>query len=178
MTYVLKTMRGYPERIEGPAYTQFGIDVNKSLPGGFGNLEWEYAMLDKDLLGALKHVMQNKCSEVVSQLSPVEGGFELLRLLALKYDPVMPNLFQMLMASIYGLANEKCKDFRATVARVTHIERISDDIADQCGQRPDEGTLAGVFYPSMDHSSISDLVQYRISSGTESRAVHTDYFAA
>ena len=50
-------------------------------------------------------------------------------------------------------------------------------MADQCAQRPDEGTLAGVFYPSMDHSSISDLVHYRIGSGAEVWANHTHYFA-
>ena len=58
----------------------------------------------------------------------------MLRLLALKFDPVMPNLYQMLMASIYGLANDKCKDFKATVARVAYIERMSNDVADQSGK--------------------------------------------
>ena len=116
----------------------------------------------------MKHVMQGKCSDVVSQLSTHEGGFELLRLLSLKFDPVMPNLYQMLMASIYGLASDKCKDFRATVARVSLMERVSNDMADQCGQRPPEDVVAGVFYPSMDHSSITDLVHYRIGPGAES----------
>ena len=85
---------------------------------------------DRELLSALKHVMQGKCSDVVSQLTSGEGGFELLRLLALKFGPVMPNLCQMLMASIYGLANDKCKDFKATVTRVAHIERMSNDVAE------------------------------------------------
>ena len=137
-------------------------------------LDWEGAIADKELLGALKHVMQGKCSDIVSQLSVNEGGFELLRLLALKFDPVLPNLYQMLMASMYGLANDKCKDFRAAVARVAHIERVSNDMADQCGQRPPELILAGVFYPSMDHTSITNLVHYRICTGAEARPVHTD----
>ena len=100
-----------------------------------------------------------------------------MRLLALKYDPVMPNFFQMLMALIYGLANDKCKDFKATVARVAHIERISNDMAEQCGQRPDEGTLANIFYPSMDHTSVTELVHYRIGSGAASRSVDVNSFA-
>ena len=141
------------------------------------NLDWEAAIADKELLGASKHVMQGKCSDIVNQLSTYEGGFNLLRLLALKFDPVMPNLFQMLMASIYGLANDKCKDFRATVARVAHIERVSNDMADQCGQRPPEDILAGVFYPSMDHTSIIDLVHHRIGSGAQARPAYTTCYA-
>ena len=56
---------------------------------------------------------------------------------------------------------------------MSHIERVSNDMADQCGQRPPEDILAGAFYPSMDHSSITDLVHYRICSGAESRPVRT-----
>ena len=72
----MKTIRGYQERIEGPAHTQFFIEMNKSLPGDMSNLDWEVAMLDKELFGALKHVMQGKCSDIVSQLAVKEGGFE------------------------------------------------------------------------------------------------------
>ena len=111
-TYVFKTIRGYQDRIDGPDYLKFFTEVNKSLPGDTSNLDWEGAIADKELLSALKHVMQGKCSDDVSRLSTHEGGFELLRLLSLKFDPVMPNLYQMLMAPIYGLANDKCKDFQ------------------------------------------------------------------
>ena len=141
------------------------------------NLDWEGPIADKELLVAVKHVMQGNCLDIVSQLSGTEGDFELLRLLALKFDPVMPNLYQMLMASIYGLANDKCKDFRATVARVAHIERVSNDMADRCGQRPTELILVGVFRPSMDHTSITDLVHYRTGTCAEARPVHTDCYA-
>ena len=68
-----------------------------------------------------------------------------------------------------SLRNDKCNDFKATVARIRHIERLSDDMAEQCGQRPDELTLANIFYPSMDHTSITELVHYRIGSGAAAR---------
>ena len=86
----------------------------------------------------------------------------------------MPNLYQMLMASIYGLANDKCKDFKATVARVAYIERMSNDVAEQSGKRPDEATLANIFYPSMDSTSITELVHYRVGSGQTARSVDLD----
>ena len=89
----------------------------------------------------------------------------------------MPNLYQMLMASMHGPANDKCKDFRATVARVAHIERVSNDLAEQCGQRPPEEILANIFYPSMDHTSITELVHYRIGAGMGSRPVDTTCYA-
>ena len=47
----------------------------------------------------------------------------------------------MLLSSIYGLANEKCKDFKATVARIAYIERMSNEMADQCGSRPRDDVL-------------------------------------
>ena len=80
-TYVFKTIRGYQDRIDGPDYLKFFTEVNKSLPGDRSNLDWEGGIADKELLCALKHVMQGKCSYIVSQLSTHEGGFELLRLL-------------------------------------------------------------------------------------------------
>ena len=72
ITYVFKTIRGYQDRIEGPAYTQLIAAVNLTLPGGTNNIEMCDAILDKELLGALKYVMQGKCADVVSQLSSDE----------------------------------------------------------------------------------------------------------
>ena len=69
MPYVFKTIKGHQERIEGPAYTHLGTYVHKSLPGGFGNLEWEYVIWKRNYLSALKQIMHGKCAEVVSQLS-------------------------------------------------------------------------------------------------------------
>ena len=77
----------------------------------------------------MKFVLKDRCKVIVNQV-PTGRGYELLRLLALKYDFVMPHLRAVLMSSIYGLANEKCKDFTATVARIAHIERMSNEMAD------------------------------------------------
>ena len=136
-TFVFKMIRGYQDSIDSElGYVAFFEAVDASLPTDIGKIadRWEASIADRELLSALKHVMQGTCSEIVNQLPARGGGFELLRLLALKYDPVMPNLFQMLMASIYGLANDKCKDFKPTVARIALIKRISNDMAEQCGQ--------------------------------------------
>ena len=59
----------------------------------------------------------------------------------------MPHLKQMLMASIYGLANLKCKDLEATVARFAYIDKLSNEVADQTGDRPLDSVLAPHILP-------------------------------
>ena len=122
---------------------------------------WNKYDEEKEFHRAVKFVSKDRCSDIVNQV-PSGRGYELLRLLALRCDPVMPHLRSMLLSSIYGLANEKCKDFKATVARIAYIEKISNDMADQCGSRPPEEFLGDILYQSMDSSSISELVHYRI----------------
>ena len=95
----------------------------------------------------------------------------MLRLLASRYDPVMPHLRSMLLSSIYGLANEKCKDSKATIEMIAYIVKISNDMADQCGSRPPEDVLGDILHPSMDPSSISELVHYRIGEAATLRPV-------
>ena len=55
----------------------------------------------------MKFPLKSNCAEIVARVSGGRG-FELLRLFSLKYDPLLPHLNQKLMASIYGLANNKC----------------------------------------------------------------------
>ena len=89
----------------------------------------------------------------------------------------MPNLNQMLMASIYGFVNDKCKDFKAAVTRVAHIEKVSTDVAERSGKRSDEVTLANIFYLSMDHTSITELVHYRVGPGPDARLINLDKYS-
>ena len=77
----------------------------------------------------------------------------------------MPHLRSMLMSPIYGLASEKCKDFKATLSRIAYIESMSNEMADQCGSRPRDDVLGDILHPSMDPSSTSELVHYRIEVG-------------
>ena len=72
----------------------------------------------KDLFGAVKFALQEICADIVSRL-PSGRGYELLRLLALKFDSVMPHLHQMLMSSIYGLVSDK-----RSVEDCTHREYL------------------------------------------------------
>ena len=74
-TLVFKKIRGYQQRIGGD-FIEFSTAVNLLLPQHQANIDWQYPIADKELLGALKHVMQGKCSDVVSQLTSGEGGFE------------------------------------------------------------------------------------------------------
>ena len=64
----------------------------------------------------------------------------------------------MLMSFIYGFANAECKVFTSTVARITRIERISDDMAEPCGER---------FPERIPGDAITELVHYRVADGGE-----------
>ena len=79
-----------------------------------------------------------------------------------RFDPVNPNLRQMMQAQMYGLANQKCKDFAAVISRVALIDRMANDQAEQCGNRPSDDTLADIFFPSLDGSCLTELVHYRV----------------
>ena len=87
---------------------------------------WNMYDEEKELYRAVKFVLKERCSDIIDQV-PTGRGCELLRLLALRYDPVMPHLRSMLMSSIYGLASEKCMNFKATVARRTTTTTTSND---------------------------------------------------
>ena len=126
------------------------------------NGSWDTANSNKDLFHAVKFVLKDKCHDVVESVPRGGNGFELLRLLVRRFDPVNPNLRQMMQAQMYGLANQKCKDFSAVIARVTLIDRLANDQAEQCGSRPADDVLADIFFPSLDRSSLTELMHYRV----------------
>ena len=112
---------------------------------------WNKFDEEKELYRAVRFVLKERCSDIIDQV-PTGCGYELFRLLALRYDPVMPHLRSMLMSSIYGLANEKCKDFRATVARIAYIERMFNEMADQWRHPvPEHGSIIDIRIGSSSH---------------------------
>ena len=95
-TFVFKEIRGYQESIDGPMeYIKFFEEADKSLPSDQSKIadRWEASITDKELLGALKHVMQGKCSDVVNQLSAHGGGFELLREVRPSHAQSLPDAY-------------------------------------------------------------------------------------
>ena len=124
-------MRGYEDEVVSePAITLLFKNIDEEdLPAG-ETMGWDWWIAEKELFYAVKFVLKEKCADILARVK-TGSGYELLRLLVLKLDPKMLHLHQMLVASIYGLANDKCKDFKATVARIAHIERVSIDMADQ-----------------------------------------------
>ena len=112
---------------------------------------------EKEPYGAIKFALKEKRADIVSRL-PSGHGYEVPRLLALKFDSVMPHLRQMPMSSIFGFADDKSKDFRATVLRIAHIEKTCNDMADQCGDRQGDSIVGDIFYQSRDSLSTAGLV--------------------
>ena len=62
-------------------------------------MHWEMWIAEKELYYAVKFVSKEKFPDLLARVK-TGCGHELLRLLALKFDPVIPHLRQMLMASI------------------------------------------------------------------------------
>ena len=65
---------------------------------------WNKFDEEKELYRPVNFVLKEGCPHVIDQVRSGRG-YELLRLLALRYDPVMPHLRSMLFSSIFGLAN-------------------------------------------------------------------------
>ena len=59
-------------------------------------LIWAMYDQEKELYRAVKFVLKDRCSEILNQV-PTGRGYELLWLLALKYDRVMPHLREVLL---------------------------------------------------------------------------------
>ena len=174
---LFKKMRGYEDEVVSePAITLLFKKIDEEdLPAG-ETMGWDLWIAEKDLVHAVKFVLKEKCADILARVK-TGSGYELLRLLVLKFDPKMPHLRHMLLASICGLANDKCKDFKATVARIAYIERVSIDMFDQCGERPQDAVLGDILYPSLDPTSISELVHYRVGRGDQARAVRTTSYS-
>ena len=123
MQLTFQTIRGYPNAIEeGLEVVERFQEVEKKQPADTMALgqDWEMYVAEKELYAAVKFVLEEQCANIVFRVRNGRG-YELLQLLALKFDPVMLHLRQTLMSSIYVLANDKCKDFRATAVRNAYI---------------------------------------------------------
>ena len=64
---------------------------------------------------------------------------------------------------------QQVQGFRGGGIAVVHIDKTCNNMAVQFGERPTD-MLLGDFHPSMDSSSITELVHYRIGEGASARA--------
>ena len=84
-------------------------------------------------------------------------GFELLRQLLTRYDPVHPNMVSHLRCELFGFANCRCNNFQKLVTRLEDIIHLTDRMGQEHGCRPEDEDIATVLYGGFDQSSLSDI---------------------
>ena len=118
----------------------------------------------KGLYDAIEHSTKGKCESVLSHVKRGEG-YEAMRTLCRHYDARNPDLRQLMQSELFGLSNRKCADFAAVSARMTFIDKIVNEMHSQCGESPSDATLADVFAPSLDASTVYQIAMYRNDRG-------------
>ena len=120
--------------------------------------------LKKGLYEAIEHCAKGKCENILSQVKADEG-YEVIRMLCRQFDPRNPDLRQLLQSELFGMANRKCQDVSSVVARMMTIDKIVVEMQAQCGEAPNDATLADIFAPSLDASTVYQLSLYRDNRG-------------
>ena len=92
-------------------------------PGLTFTTSWDWKRLDRELYEAIEFAMGDTLDTVMHDV-PKDCGYEVLRLLCRKYNPQYKGVELEMKAKIFGLANDKCKDFSDVVKRVEYIEKI------------------------------------------------------
>ena len=130
-----------------------------------------------EIFSAVEYSLSGKCSDIIGKVAAI-NGFDLMRRLCMKYDPPQKNIFQMLQAKLFGLAEKKCADFKAVFERLELIDGLVREMMDQCAEQPTGKMLADIFYPSLDNSCISEIGSLRvmIGDGQSLRQVNTDSY--
>ena len=88
-----------------------------------------------------------------------------MRSLIRKYDPRNPDLYVAMQATLFGLANQKCADFNATVNRVAIMEKLKREMREQCAEEPEENVWAGVLASALDPTCVYQLATFRKEDG-------------
>ena len=115
--------------------------------------------VDKEVYEAIEYTIKGP-EDVVDTVTK-NRGCELMRCLIRKYDPQNPDLFFAMQGTLFGLADKKCADFNATVARIAFMDKLRKDMREQCGEEPEEHVWAGALAPAMDHTCLYQLATFR-----------------
>ena len=127
----------------------------------------------RELYTCVEYALGGKSADVFGGVKPGDG-FELLRRLARKFDPVSPQAASIFKGRIYGLAGTLCATFAKTVERLRELERMRSDMRDQTGEDMDTKVLAEIYFPTMDASCQSEIVALRIKIGVGQSAHDID----
>ena len=166
---LFRVIRGYPNEITPREIGAFlNTCTNRDdTPTGAGfkfDRDWIFHDRNKEMFACVEHSLNGKCSDIVSSVV-VGDGFELLRRLARKFDPISPQAVSVYKGKVYAMAGSPCANFKATVARLAEIEALKNEMREHTGEEVDGKTLAEVFFPTMDASCQSEIVALKVKIG-------------
>ena len=170
---LFKVIRSYPNEIGPKEYPEFMMTCtnrDKTTTGtnyDFG--EWEVYIRARELFDCVEYALNGKCGDIVSSVIPGDG-FELLRKLARKFDPLSPQAASVYKGRVFATAGQPCTSFVKTVERLQELERLRNEMRENTGEDMNNETLAEVFFPTMDASCQSEIVALRIKIGTGNAA--------
>ena len=179
---IFRVIRGYPNEIDHKEFAQFGNvcakrdaaqQGNHFQYGGFNNIQDK----SKDMFACLEHSLNGKCAEMIGVIKN-KDGFELLRKLARKYDPISPQAASIYKARVFAHAGHACANFGKTVDRLNALEMLRCEMIENTGEDMKDENLADVFFPTMDASCQSEIVALKVNIGfgEDSRPVDTSKF--
>ena len=91
-------------------------------------------------------------------------GFEVMRQLIRLHDPLNPNLAIQYNAQIMGCIDKRCKNVDEVIVRLSQLQRIGNEMREQCGEAADDKLLATLLYNTMDASSNAELATMKLPS--------------
>ena len=129
------------------------------------------------MFACLEHSLNGKCAELIGAIKN-KDGFELLRKLARKHDPISPQAASIYKAKVYAYAGHSCANFGKTVERMNVLELLRCEMIENTGEDIKDENLADVFFPTMDASCQSEMVALKVNIGfgEDLRPVDTSKF--
>ena len=168
---LFNVLRTYPNVITPLETNNFitALNARESAEGGHGfrfDSEWGWpADRDKEMYECVEYALNGKCADIFGQVM-AGCGFEALRRLARRFDPVSPQAAAMIKGMVYATAGKPCKNFAQTVERHLELQRLQAEMRDTAGEELDAKVLAEVFFPAMDASCQSEIVALRVKIGS------------
>ena len=124
---------------------------------------WMQNFVETDLYELLETSLKDKAEETLKNAG--KGmGFEVMRQLIRLHDPLNPNLAIQHTAKIMGFIEKRCKNFDEVIVRLSQLQRIGNEMREQCGEAADDKLMATVLYSTMDASSNTELATTKLPS--------------
>ena len=165
---LFKVIRGYPNEIvrKERRHFQQACTDRDNRPGGtqFDFGYWDIEARSREMFTCVEYALDGKCGDLVSGVQNTDG-FELLRKLARKFDPISPQAASVYKGKIFALAGQPCANFAKTVERLHELDMLRLEMRENTGEDVTEVTLAEVYFPTMDASCQSEIVAIKVQIG-------------